>query len=73
MMNYIRGIGIGLGFLLLAILGLFFLGIIAAAVEIIIAIAVFILIILAIIALPSYLGKKKEVKSKSYSVKKIRA
>lgn len=71
-LRYLRGIGVALAFVALAIDGLIFLGIVQlAAVAGILLLAVA-LDIIAIILLPRYLGEKKNAKSKSYSLKKVK-
>jgi len=70
--RYLRGVGIGLAFLLLAIVGLIILGIVHLAAEIGMLILTIVLIIIAIILLPHYLGEKKNGRSSGYSLKKVK-
>ncbi len=71
-MGYLRGIGVALVFLALAILGLVFLGVIQLAAEIVQVVMAIVLIIIAIILLPRYLGEKKSVKLGGYSLEKVK-
>ena len=71
-LRYARGIGIGFGFIVLLIFGLIFLGIIQLVANVGLLVLTIILAIIALILLPRYLGEKKHVKSRGYSLKKVK-
>lgn len=72
MLRYVRGTAILLGFLILFLLGIVFLAIVQLVIEITLLIVGIAFLIIALVLLPHYLGKKKKVKSKHYSVKKVK-
>ena len=71
-LRYLKGILKIIGFLLLAVVGLFFLDLIEMGVGLVYAFIVLIFVIIAIFVLPYYLGKKKEIKATKYSLKNVK-
>ena len=72
MKKYLRGFLILLAVLVLGLLGIIFLGILEIAINLVYGLIVLAFAILAIIILPSYIGKKKVVESKDYSLNEVK-
>jgi len=71
-LQYARGLAIGFALILLAILGMIFLGIVQIIAELGMLVLLIIFAIAALLVLPHYLGEKKKIKSKGYSLKKVK-
>lgn len=71
-LNYIKGIGILFGIIILGLIGVILLGILQFRVALVYLLISIVFFVIAIFILPSYIGKKKEIKSESYSLKKVK-
>jgi hypothetical protein len=70
--RYLKGVAILIGFVIIVLLGALLL----AVLEFVVGIALFVVaigfLIIALFILPHYIGEKKETKSKSYTLKKVK-